>query len=43
MTKVQIKSKKSLKEAKEKLRGRVDFRQTTKWGIVVAKPRRSKN
>jgi DNA-binding transcriptional regulator PaaX len=43
MTKVQTKNKKSLKEAKEKLRGKVDFRQTTKWRIVVAKSRKSKN
>jgi len=37
MTKVKVKDKKSLKEAKEKLRGGADFRKTKKWGVVAAK------
>ncbi len=38
MAKVKIKDEKSLKEAKEKLRGIVDFRKT-KYGVVAAKAR----
>jgi hypothetical protein len=38
MAKVKVKNEKSLKEAKEKLRGIVDFRKT-KWGVVAAKAR----
>ena len=36
MAKVKIKDEKSLKEAKEKLRGIVDFRET-KCGVIAAK------
>jgi hypothetical protein len=36
MAKVKVKSERSLKEAKEKLRGMVEFRKT-KWGVVAAK------
>jgi len=36
MVKVKVKDEKSLKEAKEKLRGTIDFRKT-KWGVVAAK------
>jgi len=41
MAKVKVKNEKSLKEAKEKLRGVVGFRRT-KWGVVAAKTKRSK-
>jgi len=41
MAKVKIKDEKSLKEAKEKLRGVVEFRKT-KYGVVAAKAKRSK-
>lgn len=37
MAKVKVKDEKSLEEAKEKLGGTVDFRETTKWGVVAAK------
>lgn len=36
MAKVKVENEKSLKEAREKLRGMVDFRQT-KYGIIAAK------
>lgn len=36
MAKVRVKDEKSLKEAKEKLRGTVDFRKT-KCGVIAAK------
>ena len=41
MTKVKIENEKSLKEAKEKLRGEINFRET-KCGVVVTKAKRSK-
>ena len=41
MAKVRVKDEKSLEEAKEKLRGTVDFRKT-KCGIVAAKSKRPK-
>ena len=36
MAKVKVKDEKSLKEAKEKLQGMVDFRKT-KYGVIAAK------
>ncbi len=36
MAKVKVKDKKSLKEAKEKLRGTFDF-QKIKYGVIAAK------
>ncbi len=41
MAKVKIKDEKSLEEAKEKLRGAVDFRKT-KYGVIAAKSKWSK-
>jgi uncharacterized protein YlxP (DUF503 family) len=41
MAKVKIKDKNSLKEAKEKLRGLVEFRKT-KYGVVATRTKRSK-
>lgn len=36
MAKVRVKDEKSLEEAKEKLRGTADFRET-KYGVIAAK------
>ena len=41
MAKVKVKNEKSLEEAKEKLRGTIDFRKT-KCGVVAAKAKQSK-
>jgi len=41
MAKVKVKDEKSLKEAKEKLRGTVDFRKT-KYGVIATKAKWSK-
>jgi len=42
MAKVKVQKEKSLEEAKEKLRGTVDFRQTTKWCVIAAKAKWSR-
>jgi len=42
MVKVKVSNDKSLKEAKEKLNGAVEFRKT-KYGIVSTKAKRRKN